>query len=159
MLVTLVRHGDARSSDSDLGDAGRCLSTTGRDEARATGRALAERGVTPTRVWSSPLVRAVQTAELIVGELEYNGVIEARDDVYPDSRPRDLFGALARLDADADVLVVGHMPYMAAAASELLGISVGGFATGAAFRIAVTSAPGSSKSATLVWRWVGRFID
>lgn len=158
MLLTLVRHGDARSPENDLGDSGRCLSKIGRDQARATGRALAERGVKPTHVWCSPLVRAVQTAELIVGEAHFKGVVEARDDLYPDSRPRALFNALAQLPADADVLVVGHMPYMAAAASELLGISVGGFSTAAAYRVEVP-APGSNRGATLRWRWLGRFVD
>ncbi|KIG18605.1 Phosphohistidine phosphatase SixA [Enhygromyxa salina] len=159
MFLTLVRHGDALAPNNNLGDDGRCLSATGRNEARATGRALAERGVAPTHAWSSPLVRAIQTSELIVGALGFAGVVEARDDVYPDSRPHALFGALASLPANADVLVVGHMPYMPAAASALLGFSVGRFATGAAFRIAVTGAPGSQGGAALQWRWVGQFVD
>jgi phosphohistidine phosphatase len=159
MLLTLVRHGDARSIDNDLGDSGRCLSTTGRDQARATGRALAERGVTPTHVWCSPLVRAVQTAELVVGELRFSDIVEARNDLYSDSRPRALFDALAALRASADVLVVGHMPYMAAAASELLGVHVGGFTTGAAFRFEFAGAFGAGGGVALRWRWFGRFVD
>jgi phosphohistidine phosphatase len=159
MLLTLVRHGDACSPTSALGDEGRCLSTTGRDQARATGSALAERGVTPTHVWCSPLVRAVQTAELVVAELSFDDVIEARGDLYPDSRPRALFKVLAALPADADVLIVGHMPFMAATASELLAAQVGGFSTGAAFRFEVRGTPRVGEPALLRWRWLGRFVD
>jgi phosphohistidine phosphatase len=157
MLLTLVRHGDAGAPTNDLGDAGRCLSPIGREQARTTGRALAAREVTPSLVWSSPLVRAVQTAELLVAPLPYAGPVVARDDLYPDSLPRSLFAALRQLDEDADVLVVGHMPYMATAASELLDLHVSGFSTAAALRIEVTELP--PNRARLKWRFVGRFVD
>lgn len=155
MLLTLVRHGDADPSHDAGGDARRMLSALGREQASATGRALAERGVSPTHVWHSPLVRAVQTTELIVAALERAPETEERDDLLPDSWPSSLFAALRKLPADADVLVVGHMPFMAAAASDLLGLQIGGFATGAAFRLQL----GDDQRARLLWRWVGRFID
>lgn len=154
MLLTLVRHGDAGAPTNELGDSGRCLSAHGRSQAHATGLALAQREVSPTAVWTSPLVRAVQTAELIVASLEFGGPVEARADLYPDSAPRSLFMALAELGDDADVLVVGHMPYMAGAASEVLDMHVGGFSTAAAFRIELRS--WQPRRATLAWRWVGR---
>jgi phosphohistidine phosphatase len=149
MLLTLVRHGDAEASNNALGDAGRCLSPRGREQARATGRALALQDPRLTHVWSSPLVRAIQTVELMLTQLSFDSVVDTRDDLYPDSSPRSLLAALRSLEAHADVLVVGHMPYMAALASELLGIHVGGFATGAALRVELAS---PSQRATPVWR-------
>jgi phosphohistidine phosphatase len=130
MLLTLVRHGDADASNTSLGDAGRCLSARGREQARATGRALALQDVRLTHVWSSPLV------------------VQMREDLYPDSSPRSLLEAVRSLDAGADVLVVGHMPYMAALAGELLGTYVG-FTTGAALRVEIAAA---SQRATLIWK-------
>jgi phosphohistidine phosphatase len=150
MLLTLVRHGDAEAPNNSLGDAGRCLSPHGREQARVTGQALAQQGVRLTHVWSSPLVRAVQTAELMLGALEFDGSVETRDDLYPDSSPRSLLQSLRELDPESDVLLVGHMPYMSALASELLGMHVGGFATGAALRVGL-ALPASTR-ATLVWR-------
>lgn len=149
MLLTLVRHGDAEASDNSLGDAGRCLSARGREQACATGRALALQGAHLTHVWSSPLVRAVQTVELMLASLVFDGVVQTRDDLFPDSPPRSLLVGLRSLDADADVLVVGHMPYMAALASELLGTHVGGFATGAALRVELAA---TSQRAKAIWR-------
>lgn len=158
MHLTLVRHGEAGSSFTALGDEGRCLTLRGRHQALATGQALASRGVELSHAWSSPLVRAVQTAELIVAGLTFGGPIEARDHLYPDSRARELIAGLSELDASASVLVVGHMPYMAGSASELLGISVGGLSTAEAFHIEL-DASGGPLRAELKWRWMGRFID
>jgi phosphohistidine phosphatase len=149
MLLTLVRHGDANATTHSLGDAGRCLSLRGREQARATGRALALQGARLTHVWTSPLVRAVQTTELMLAALAFEGVVEARGDVYPDSSTASLLQALRELDSQADVLVVGHMPYMTALASELLGGHISGFATGAALRVELHS---PSQRATPIWR-------
>lgn len=161
MRVILIRHGEALSS-SPLGDEGRCLSVRGREQARATGRALAGRGFAPDRVWASPLVRAQQTAELVVAgftEPGYAGLIEARDDLYPDSPIESLTQALARLlarseaDAASTLIAVGHMPYMAAAASTLLGCSVSGFGTGHAYVLEVAGL--HPHRVELEWRWLG----
>jgi phosphohistidine phosphatase len=149
MLLTLVRHGDAPPSNSSLGDAGRSLSLRGREQARATGRALASQGPRLTHVWTSPLVRAVQTTELMLAALAFEGIVEVRDDLFPDSSSSLLRQALAKLESNADVLVVGHMPYMAALAGELLSTQVGGFATGAALRMELSPV---SQHATAVWR-------
>jgi len=157
MYLTLVRHGEADASTNSLGDAGRYLSARGREQARATGRALREREVALTHVWTSPLVRAVQTTELILAALDHGGVAETRDHLYPDSRPDALVSALAALDPGAGVLVVSHMPYVAAAAGELLGIYVSGFATANAFHLELSSL--APVRAELRWRWLGRFVD
>lgn len=153
MLLTLVRHGDATPSNISLGDAGRSLSLRGREQARATGRALASQDPRLTHVWTSPLVRAVQTTELMLAALAFafafEGIVEVRDDLFPDSPSSSLRQALAKLESNADVLVVGHMPYMAALASELLSTQVGGFATGAALRMELSPV---SQRGTPVWR-------
>jgi phosphohistidine phosphatase len=148
MLLTLVRHGDADAPNHSLGDAGRCLSLRGREQARATGRALALQGARLTHVWTSPLVRAVQTTELMLAALAFDGIVETRSDLYPDSSPSALLEALAKLDSQVDVLVVGHMPYVAALAGQLVG-NAGGFSTGAALRVELGS---PSQRATLIWR-------
>lgn len=155
MRLTLVRHGDAGPARNALGDAGRCLTPRGRQQALATGRALADQGVVLTHAWTSPLVRAVQTAELIVSSLDYAGAVEARAHLYPDSHTEQLLDALAELDASANVLVVGHMPYMAMTAGALLGLSVSGLHTGEAFHLEFDAAP-QLRQAELRWRWAGR---
>lgn len=152
MRVILIRHGDAITS-SPLGDHGRPLSIAGRKQAASTGRALAERGIRATQVWCSPLVRAVQTTELVLAPLDYQGIVEAREDLYPDSPTDSLAHALARLDDGQSIIVVGHQPYMSSAASMLLNLAVSSFATGAAYCLRVTSV--FPHRAELDWRWSG----
>lgn len=157
MRIILIRHGDAVSS-SPLGDLGRPLSIEGRRQAMATGRTLAEHGIRPTRAWCSPLVRAVQTAELVVAPLGYLDVVEARDDLYPDSPSDSLTRALARLGAtspgaEETVVIVGHQPYMSTTTSLLLNGSISAFATGAAYCLRVTSL--FPHRAELEFRWLG----
>lgn len=148
MLVTLVRHGDAIPPNGPMDDASRALSPRGREQARACGRALAQQGASLTHVWSSPLVRAVQTAELMLAAFAFDGVVEIRGDLYPDSLPRSLLQDLRGLDETADVLVVGHMPYMSTLTRELLGLHVGAFATGAGLRVELRP----SQRPTVLWR-------
>jgi phosphohistidine phosphatase len=161
MRVILIRHGEAVGS-SAVGDEGRHLSVRGRQQAAATGEALARQVATPTHVWASPLVRAQQTAELVIAGFRqpaYPGEIEARADLYPDS-PIDAFveglahvATSARADAAPTVLVVGHMPFVAVATSALLASYVSSFATGHAYVLAVASL--FPYRAKLEWRWTG----
>jgi len=155
MLLTLIRHGEALAPNAPLGDEGRPLSVHGRREASATGEALASRGVRPTQIWSSPLVRAVQTAELVAAALPYDGIITARDDLYSHSAPLDLIATIRAAGENASIIAVGHEPFMSTAANELLDLYVASFSTAAAFHLEVAR----SGPATLRWRWAGRFID
>jgi phosphohistidine phosphatase len=150
MRVILIRHGDAVAS-SLLGDSGRHLSVEGRRQATATGRALAEHQVRPSRVWCSPLVRAVQTAELVIAPLEFAGVVEARDDLYPDSSVDSLAQALAEMSDEESLIVVGHQPYMSTAVSLLLERPIASFPTGAAYCLQVAGL--FPHRVTLEWRW------
>ena len=100
MLLTLIRHGEACAPTAALGDRGRALTIRGREESQETGRALASRGLVPSQIWTSPLVRAVQTAELVAAALPYDRVIEARGDLYPSSDVEELCAALRRHAAE-----------------------------------------------------------
>jgi phosphohistidine phosphatase len=147
MRVILIRHGNA-SMSSPLGDNGRWLTIAGREQARETGRALARHAIRPTQVWTSPLVRAVQTAELVVAGIEYAGEIESRDDLYSESDLDGLIDAIGKLGDRETVCVIGHQPFMSKIASALLGYSVSGFTTGAAYCLRIEGA-----KAELEWRW------
>ncbi len=157
MLLTLIRHGEALAPKAPLGDEGRALSVHGRRQASATGEALASRGLRPTQIWSSPLVRALQTAELVAAALPYEGIIAACGDLYSHSDPLDLIARVSGADPSASIIAVGHEPFMSTAAGQLLGIYVAGFSTAAAFHFELGGA--TSGHATLRWRWAGRFID
>ena len=63
MNVFLVRHAEAVPEDHSLRDEDRWLTARGREMARGLARLLREQRVEPDAVLTSPLPRAMQTAE------------------------------------------------------------------------------------------------
>lgn len=112
MQIFLVRHAEAVDETLVLRDPHRPLTPHGRAQARALGDRLRWHDCQPTHVWSSPLVRAIQTAELIVAAIGGDAPVPVEVEVQlaPDGSARELVTALARLPRDADVLLVGHEP-------------------------------------------------
>lgn len=120
MKLYLVRHGDAVPEEEAGSDRDRWLSPRGREQVRGLARLLREQQLELDAVVSSPLPRAVQTAELLAGALDHLGVLEARRYLEPSAQP-----AVAARDLRArggDVLVVGHEPCISALAAVLLGV-------------------------------------
>jgi phosphohistidine phosphatase len=118
--IYLVRHGDAVPEEDAGSDRDRWLSPRGREATRVLGRLLREHGVTPDVILCSPLPRAVQTAELLAGCIDYLGPIASRRCFEPAAQPR--VGAHEISDAGRAVLVVGHEPMISALGAFLLGL-------------------------------------
>lgn len=118
MQVYLVRHSRAVDEGPKLSDEHRYLSADGRRIARAVGRELSQAGVRFDAVLSSPLVRAVQTAELLGGALGYEGTIEALVGLSPGVPPRTVIDELAA--RGVAVAVVGHEPTISALGALLV---------------------------------------
>ena len=68
--IYLVRHGETEKNKERLlqGRSNLPLNETGIRQAEEAGRYFRERGITFDRIYSSPLLRAVQTARIIAGE-------------------------------------------------------------------------------------------
>jgi phosphohistidine phosphatase len=106
MLIYLVRHSRAIAGGPGITDEVRYLTEQGRMLARAVGRALGAAS-RPDRLLSSPLVRAVQTAELIAQEIGFAGEVQILASLSPGGAPE----ATARhLGTAASVALVGHEP-------------------------------------------------
>lgn len=69
----VARHGEAHYESELLTDAGGSLSRTGRRQSRELGESL--RGARIARVFTSPMARAVQTAEIAAGVLGVDVVV------------------------------------------------------------------------------------
>lgn len=65
--ILVARHGETEYETDGLTDAGGSLSLHGREQARELGESLRARNI--AYVYSSPLARAVQTAEIAAGVL------------------------------------------------------------------------------------------
>lgn len=71
--VFVARHGEADYETELVTDDGGSLSATGRAQARGLGERLRDAGI--VRVWTSPLSRAVQTAEIAASVLGVDDVV------------------------------------------------------------------------------------
>lgn len=65
--ILVARHADAEYETHHWADEGGSLTHVGRVQAHDLGRRLADRGV--AHIWTSTYARAVQTAEIVAGEL------------------------------------------------------------------------------------------
>ncbi|HEX4418675.1 MAG TPA: phosphoglycerate mutase family protein [Kofleriaceae bacterium] len=120
MRIYLVRHGDAIPEEDAGSDRDRWLSARGREAVRVLGRLLREQAVAPDAILSSPLPRAVQTAELLAASLDHLGIVSSRRCLEPSAQPR--VAATAIREAGESVLVVSHEPILSALGAFLLGI-------------------------------------
>lgn len=119
MRIYLVRHGDAVPEEDAGSDRDRWLSPRGREAARVLGRLLREQAIAPDAIVCSPLPRAVQTAELLAGMLDYVGPIASWRCLEPAAQPHV---AARELPATGGaVVVVGHEPSISALGAVLLG--------------------------------------
>jgi len=106
VLLYLVRHGetDWNRAHRIQGSTDVPLNDTGRDQARATGRLLARREW--HAVYSSPLSRALETAQLIADELELAAPVPVEDLVerqYGEAEGLTGWEVEARFPGDAPV--------------------------------------------------------
>jgi phosphohistidine phosphatase len=117
--VYIIRHGHAVDEGPGLGDEQRYLSKKGRKAVREIGRALRDEKVELDAILTSPLVRAVQTAELLAERLDFLGVIEVLPQLCPGVPPRLVAAELP--SRGVRVAVVGHEPGLSMLGAFLCG--------------------------------------
>jgi len=115
MKLYLVRHGKALPS---MRDSERSLSEEGREEVAHVASFLEACGVRASRVAHSGKARAAQTADILAGALAPGTGTETAAGL----RPTDPVGPVAEEAAlwAEDVMLVGHLPFMARLVSLLL---------------------------------------
>jgi phosphohistidine phosphatase len=119
----LVRHGIARDAKPGERDESRPLTGEGRDRFRKMARAFARLGESPDFLLTSPLVRAVQTAEILAEALGQDQV-EVLPQLAPEVVPADLFAELAKTVKDGQsAVLVGHDPQMSSNVAFAAGLS------------------------------------
>ncbi|MFO0686454.1 MAG: phosphoglycerate mutase family protein [Sandaracinus sp.] len=117
MPVLLVRHGEAVGSQGD--DAHRYLTYKGRSDTLKVGRALKDRSITASQILASPLVRAVQTAEILAHVLGFDGMIVTDPAFVPDGDP--VLAARRMPVSTGTTIVVCHEPIVRGIAAHLTG--------------------------------------
>jgi len=155
MKLFIVRHAAAIERTAEVPEEQRYLTPKGRDFMRTTARTMLKKGLEPGLILTSPLIRAVQSADILAETLSYNVPVVVTDQLSPGF---DL-GALQRLLAEfpqADQLViVGHEPDLSTVVSALLALKGGfDFKKGSAFKLILDAK--FTKPATFKWLVVGK---
>lgn len=120
MELYLIRHAHAVDGDG-LRDDDRPLSREGRRQSLDVGGALARQKVRFGRIVTSPLVRAVETAELVAVALGFDGGLDVCDAMRPDGGWKHLLREiLDEHDEDVPLALVGHEPTIGHYLSKLL---------------------------------------
>jgi len=152
MRVYLVRHDDSVDQVPGMPDAARYLSVRGRGSFRGMARRFREAGALPTRIFTSPFVRAVQTAEILSEALRYDGEVVVAPQLAPGF---DVDGLNAVLDAcpgEREIAFVGHEPDLGDILARLLSLP-GGYAMRKG-SIAALDVPDSGNRARAGFAWL-----
>jgi phosphohistidine phosphatase len=106
----ILRHAKAAMGEPGQDDHARALTLRGVADAEAVARYLRKNGARPDRVLVSTSARTVQTADLVLRELELPPRADYRDGLYL-AEPGKILGMLQAAPAKAEaVMVVGHNP-------------------------------------------------
>jgi len=123
MTLYFLRHGIAedRTAPGIKRDADRVLTAEGRQKVRRVAKAMDRLELQFDRILSSPLLRALQTAEQVAGTLARAPKVEVWEELSPDGDAAALIERLNQLCPAPDhVLLVGHEPHMSRLISLLL---------------------------------------
>jgi phosphohistidine phosphatase len=129
LKLYLMRHGPAEDHADSGMDSDRALTVPGRDRVRGVAKLLLEADEQPLQVVTSPLVRAVQTAEIIalvtkLGDREGN--VQVRRELSPGGEGGAALVANLASAGSKRVMLVGHEPDLSELAASLLPRAVKG---------------------------------
>jgi phosphohistidine phosphatase len=122
MNLYLLRHGIAtsRNDHGTESDNDRTLTAQGVKRMRKATRGLRRLRVPFDAVLTSPLVRARQTAQIVVEGLDLTDRLEELTALAPNGSVQDLFSSLKPYKDRDHLLLVGHEPFLSAIVSYVL---------------------------------------
>ncbi len=117
----ILRHGEAGNRMTVVEkDSERPLTPQGRIEMQKIAKSLGTVGLQTSRIYTSPLRRARETAEITAKILKIP-TLEEWDELKPDGSKAALYRKLARFEQNSRLILVGHEPYLSSMISEIIG--------------------------------------
>ncbi len=109
--LTIVRHAKSSWSDTGLSDRERPLNKRGERDAPAMGNRIADAGIRPSLIVSSPATRAWTTARVVAEQLSYPAeFLQGENELYLASLNDLLDVVVAQDDGFNSLMIVGHNP-------------------------------------------------
>lgn len=124
VLIVLLRHGIAEERTEGKADEDRSLTAEGHARMKQIAKGLAVAFPRAQAVYSSPLLRAVQTALWVSKGYRSRIKVNTTDSVVPGAGT-DEFAAFVKTLTQRRVIVVGHEPNLTENAMELVGLTGG----------------------------------
>jgi phosphohistidine phosphatase len=132
MILYLMRHADAGvARGNPLLDAKRALVKEGKEQCMLMARVLVALKAPIDTIVSSPLKRALQTAQFVGTELGFEGKVETTNALAPGGDYAQFQGLMAKYANREGVLAVGHNPNV----FQFLGRLITGNGEGASVRM------------------------
>ena len=123
MILYIVRHGIAvdRTDPKSPAEAERPLTAEGVKKTRSAALGLRSLGAKPDALFTSPYVRAAQTAEIFAEALGFSlEKIRSSESLKPAANPADFLKEIAHARAK-EVMCFGHAPHLDQLISNLSG--------------------------------------
>ena len=121
MEIYLVRHAEALERKEGLADEIRHLTCKGRKQAAKQAKRIKKAGVRPELIITSPLVRAVQTAEFMAAQLGRDAVVASHASLSPDASLEEVLKLLKTSEKLKSIMLVGHEPHLSSLAAAMMG--------------------------------------
>ena len=121
MFLYVMRHAEAVEGSDILQDEWRYLTEKGRSTAEKMSSSIAKIGPKPRLTITSPLTRAVQTAEIAAEKACRKNVVVASALLLPGADVAELVAHLKDCGDAKRVMLVGHEPQLGSLVARLLG--------------------------------------
>src|SRR6266542_6231738 len=155
MKLIIVRHAAAIERTPEVPEEQRYLTPRGRAYCRKSARTMLKKGLDPGLILSSPLVRAVQTADILAETLSYIGPVLVTDELSPGFDLEALKSIIAKFEHVNELVIVGHEPDFSSVISALLSLQKDfDFKKGAAVKLKIGAT--GNKPASFKWMAAGK---
>jgi phosphohistidine phosphatase len=123
MFLYIMRHAEAVEDSETLQDGWRYLTQKGRVAAEEVISVASKLGPKPRLTITSPLTRAVQTAEIAVRKACRKNVTIASGLLLPGADLKEVMSQFARWKNAKRVMLVGHEPLLGSLVATLFGVT------------------------------------
>lgn len=158
MKLIFVRHAAAIERSGNISEENRYLTPEGRVFFRKTARTMLKNGIEPSLILTSPLIRSVQTAEILAEALSFSGPLIVADELAPGFDMPALRKFFDEYQSANELVLVGHEPDFSNLVVSLLNLPSGfNFKKGAAIELKIDPER-PEKPASFKWLAAGRKI-
>lgn len=120
MKVHFIRHAQAMERLAGMPDEQRSLTCRGRKRFRKVSASLEKMDIDPDIILVSPMIRAVQTAEILSETINFNGEVL----ICPDLADGPDLGIMEKILQEwsnaREIVIIGHEPCLGRVIAELL---------------------------------------